>query len=428
MKALYRNILNIYLFLFFFLFFGFFVRFSSKMILVNILNKNGRALQVIADYTWGDWIELFGRTEDDNSDISNEEVKLIYEEMNDLVPDTVGKEETYSLPERFSYRIQDIKADLEKYCNSKYIFYRPLKFINDGWDRLFDWKIVYAREKNAELPLKTGYVWRANTLGDVEEKVKHLIRLNSAALSVGADSLYVQLPSRIDAKKEQVPFGATDNTNETLDLLMEALDEVGIDAFDLRRELWEAGWDAEAGYYMSDSHWTTDSGFQAAEALASYLNDKYHFDFDNKIFLNDNYYIKKYDLNNINLSETVTIFIPKFDTNFVFTDYMRGYERSGEFYTSCMDLSMARDDFQLSVLDVYSVSRIRNTRLGEIRNLKKVNNNKKILFCINSFSWHIVPYIAMDTLDIYTTTSTTIEEQEYLINEIKPDMVITIDY
>lgn len=427
MKIFYKSIVYTYLFLLFILFFGYFIRIFSKIVLVNNLNINGKTLQIVADYTWGDWIELFGRVESDNNNISNEEIKLIYDEMANVVSDTVDEETSNSLLKKINYRIQNIESDIEKYCNSKYIFYKPLKSVSDAWDNLWGWEIVYARNQNDEFPLKTGYVWKANVLGDVEKKVERLVRLNYAAHSVGADNLYVQIPSRIDMEKKQVPFGATDNTNETTDLLLETLGEAGVDTFDLRREFWRMGWDVEDGYYINDSHWNTNSGFKAAGVIASYLNDNYGYDFDNKYFLIDNYSINEYSLNNINLSEKVSIFMPNFDTNFVFDDYMREYERRGEFYNSCMDLSMARTDFRLGILDVYSVSRIRNTRLGEIRNLDKVNNNKKILFSINSFSWHIVPYIAMDVSDVYTTTST-IEEQEYLIKKIEPDMVITIDY
>ncbi len=40
-------------------------------------------------------------------------------------------------------------------------------------------------------------------LGDVEKKAERLVRLNDAAHSVGADSLYIQIPSRIDMEKKQ---------------------------------------------------------------------------------------------------------------------------------------------------------------------------------------------------------------------------------
>ena len=60
-------------------------------------------------------------------------------------------------------------------------------------------------------------------------------------------------------------------------------------------------------------------------------------------------------------------------------------------------MSKADTEEYSTVLTAYSASRIRNSYLFEYQNQKATNNQKRILVCSNSFCWHLVPYLALDT-------------------------------
>lgn len=320
------------------------------------------------------------------------------------------------------------KEKINKYCNEKLYGYSMMSKINRGFDRLMRWSVVYAQTDGAEYDLlTTGYRVHTNALNADGDKITRICEERNFAKEMGIEYLYVQLPGRIDCNNSQVPLGASEHLNSSIDNKLRILQEQRVDIFDLRSEMWNEGWSPDTGYYLTDGHWNTASGFMAAGLLASELNEKYNYQFDNQYFNIAQYNVTSYSLHNESIEETVDVILPKFPTTLHFYDAMRGLEYEGDFSSSCMDLSMAQTDFRLNVLNVYSVSRLRNSHLAKIENIQTTNNhNKTILFCANSMSWHLVPYIALDNANTYFTCDLSFEQIQFIINQIRPDIVITI--
>ena len=132
-------------------------------------------------------------------------------------------------------------------------------------------------------------------------------------------------------------------------------------------------------------------------------------------------------MNNPSIREKVELFLPDFETDMVVMDAYRDELYMGSFEETAFDMSKADTEEYSTVLTAYSASRIRNSYLFEYQNQKATNNQKRILVCSNSFCWHLVPYLALDTDVLDYVYNITPEQMEYYINTLSPDMVLVLD-
>ena len=231
----------------------------------------------------------------------------------------------------------------------------------------------------------------------------------------------------MDEESTQVPWGADAYENDNADQVLKLLGKNSVDVLDLREALQEAGWENNTGFYETDGHWTTRSGFQSAGIIADYLNTQYGFQYDTGYFGETSYTVKSYGLNNPSIREKVELFLPDFETDMVVMDAYRDEFYMGSFEETAFDMSKADTEEYSTVLTAYSASRIRNSYLFEYQNQKATNNRKRILVCSNSFCWHLVPYLALDTDVLDYVYNITPEQMEYYINTLSPDMVLVLD-
>ncbi len=396
----------------------FFARFSAKMVLVNKLHMNSGLLQEVAGYTLGDWLGM--QTIQEENQVSSEYQK--YVDINSQMLQITSDEQETAAAE------ESMKQRLETYCNEKFAFYPSLKTLKQSYDRLIGWDIAYARADGAPYDLENGYTWMASeykpTAGNA--RVAEMTERGRLCERNGVQFLYVQLPNRISVDEKEVPLGVSEHTNDNINAVIDGLKEEQTACYDLRQSMYAKGWNPKDGYYLTDGHWTPESGFAAAGCLAECLNENYRMKFDTGLFDENRYLTETYSLQNLSNHESVSILYPEFETNLRFCDFMRDGEYSGDFEAACIDKSMMDTVFRKRVLDVYSASRIRNTTLGMIENLDEVNNDTEILFYVNSMSWYLVPYLSLDLKRAYFTTGTTPEQMEYLVEQLQPDMVIAI--
>lgn len=397
------------------------IRMFTKLILVNKLHMNSYLLQECADYTLGDWKDMAGETEA-RDPIVNSQYCKVYQQMINLGQGIESGSHDGDLAEN----VLKLKEDIDSYCNQKYILYNPLRIMKTKYDDFIGNHISYARSQNDLVPLSNGYIWSITGKSILNEEANAIISIDNYAKSKGVDYLYIQLPSRISYNQKELPIGAEDYTNSNIDSKLKLMSSQQVNCYDLRKDMIDQGWNGEQGYFLTDSHWTPESGFWATQNIISYLESNYSLDFDEKKYARTQYFDITYELNNKSNSETVTLLYPKFDTQLIFLDYMRNYKIEGSFQESCIDNSMLNSCFRKQVLDIYSASRIRNTQLGEIKNNLNASNQQRILVCANSMSWYIVQYLALDIEDIYFTADTTSEQVQYLIDSIHPDLVLKI--
>lgn len=417
------------------LFLLFFIRLFSKIVLVNKLQCNSIPLQYIADYTLGDWMNVITEKNWSTENNSNEYeyYSNIYSEMMALPSQSATYEdntiEGLSASPHFFKQIQDkvsaAEDDIEKYTNDNYVGAKCIKKIRQYYQKMIINSMVYARNTDAEFDLLNEYTWTAVNPVENESIRERILQIDSYANEKDIDYLMVKIPNRISLSGAEVPIGANEYSNYNVDQEIRALKSHDIDCYDLRQDLYDKGWTPKEGFFLTDPHWTAESGFLSAELMASYLNEYYGHSFDLSMLDQANYEEKIFGLDNYENKEQVAILFPKFTNNMVFRNFEGGYEYVGSFEESVFDQSMLNPAFKKSVLDIYSGCRIRNSKLGMMESEYYIND-KTILFDISSMSWYTVSYLALQTKQTYFTTDATAEQIKYLMDVLHPDIVISI--
>lgn len=97
------------------------------------------------------------------------------------------------------------------------------------------------------------------------------------AETLGCPYLYIQAPAKLCARDQDqmLPLPEMTNANEETDWLLERLAELGVDTLDLRESLHEDGLDHYDCFYVTDHHWTMDTGLWAAGVMAEELGERY---------------------------------------------------------------------------------------------------------------------------------------------------------
>lgn len=407
-------------------------RIITKTVLVDHFHMNSVILQSIADYTLADWMDI-NKEESKNltqkTSTQLETLSGIYHEMPKTLEENIGQNQPECLSDQIYRKVESIESKLNKYCNEKVIGYYLLKRLGRNFDALMNWNVCFAQTANSEYDLKTtGYRYLVKDPEEIYSKIGRIQNEKLYADKHNIEYLYVQIPSRIDQHNEQVPIGVNEQINYFIDQKLDMMKNKDIDILDLRSQMWNKGWNPDTGFYITDGHWTTDSGFRAVGLLMQNLNERYHYNFSEQYMDSDYYQIKQYSLNNASIDEKVNFYLPKFSTKMCFYDAMRCVEYEGAFQDSCFDMDMVETDFRLNVLNAYSVSRLRNSHLAGIKNLNLTGNEGRvILVSSNSMSWFMVPYLALDLPNTYYTCDSSEKQIEYLMDKLEPDIVITIE-
>lgn len=89
--------------------------------------------------------------------------------------------------------------------------------------------------------------------------------------------LYIQAPAKLCAldQEQQLPLPEMTNANQQTDWLLEHLAELGVDTLDLRESLHADGLNHYDCFYVTDHHWTMDTGLWAADVMAAELEERY---------------------------------------------------------------------------------------------------------------------------------------------------------
>ena len=89
--------------------------------------------------------------------------------------------------------------------------------------------------------------------------------------------LYIQAPAKLCAldQEQQLPLPEMTNANQQTDWLLEHLAELGVDTLDLRENLHADGLNHYDCFYVTDHHWTMDTGLWAADVMAAELEERY---------------------------------------------------------------------------------------------------------------------------------------------------------
>ena len=120
---------------------------------------------------------------------------------------------------------------------------------------------------NERVKLKNGHLATVTLEHSDPESIRkaaeNIIRFHKAHTSAGGDFLFVMVPSQISKYEDLLPPGYTDTTNADADAFLALLEQAGVTYLDLREELQKDGISVTDAYYVTDHHWTPQTGFWA---------------------------------------------------------------------------------------------------------------------------------------------------------------------
>lgn len=146
----------------------------------------------------------------------------------------------------------------------------------------------------------------------------------------GIKLLYVNQPVKYtddSVFKEQ--FGIESYSNRNADLLLQRLEDGGVAVLDLRQKMRQEGLDVRDMFYRTDHHWTTPSGWWAAQKIAEALNLYCGYDIDTGLYAPENYDFTTYKScwlgeqgakvgeSYVGLDDYTSV-IPRFSTKYIF--------------------------------------------------------------------------------------------------------------
>lgn len=120
---------------------------------------------------------------------------------------------------------------------------------------------------NERVILKNGHLSRVkpeySDPEDIRQAAENIIRFHNDHSAGGGNFLFVMVPSQISKYEDLLPPGYTDTTNADADAFLSLLEEAGVTCLDLREELQNDGISVTDAYYVTDHHWTPQTGFWA---------------------------------------------------------------------------------------------------------------------------------------------------------------------
>ena len=270
-----------------------------------------------------------------------------------------------------------------------------------------------------------------------------ILDLQAKSESVGANFLYLAVPEK--GYYQSFPSNIDDVSKVNFDDYLNCLKEENVPVLSYVDEFEKLGMQNEEIYYYTDTHWTTNVGFLAAQLACNSLNRRYGIFFDQK----------KLDINNYNQklycdwflgalgkkvgscftwkgADDFNLITPGFPTSLIEEKPFEDSIRVGSFEETILYGERIYEK-EYYHHDPYSGYCGGNHRLQIFKNQLE-NNGKKVLFIRDSFSHVVTPYLALQFKELHVadTRGEDIEMYDEKVNwyeymeEIKPDIVIVL--
>lgn len=252
------------------------------------------------------------------------------------------------------------------------------------------------------------YIIARRDKASADYEVDNMIKLKEYLDERGINLIYINAPVEYtDDQFYENLFGRESYLNRNADLFLQRISDIGIDSVDLRKRAEEDGMDSFEMFYRMDHHWTTRSGFWAAETVAEALNEKCGYQIDLSLYDKENYIFT--DFKEIWLGEEgrkigesyiglddYTLIKPDFDTSYVLTTAKGVQEGSFDI--------MVDESRIYKEADVYHVPSLHYTyfptRLNEVNIHNNLVSEGKMLLLCDSYSNPVLPFLSLGISDI----------------------------
>ncbi len=303
--------------------------------------------------------------------------------------------------------------NLLKEYSSDYLWnYSGIVTLATDLERLTGWNLYTAKDEDEVIVLNNGYLSNPEmkkTDAEIEAMADSIGALSDFSSENDIPLVFVNLGSKICKSDPQLSPIDHDHSNENGDLLLEALNERGIDTLDMRPLLLQSGRDWYSSYYITDHHWTNDTQIWAASEIARLLNEKYGFLLDMDRLSPEAYEKTRYEdcflgstgraLTTAKVSlEDYELILPKYATDYSLRPLGSTQTETGDYERVMFDGEafehyLKTNEFEkLNTKDPYHCCNLMNKNIEIINNI--ADNNIKISLIIDSFSAYLVSYLA----------------------------------
>lgn len=346
------------------------------------------------------------------------------------------REKVLSAEHKVNVYATDLLAGYQSFVNARYRV-----------DDFIGWKQNSSTEDVIEM--ENGYLARPSAKveeQDIEKIADSLSDFGKYLSEQGIPLYYVNCGSKVNPADKQMTEKdvAREYTNENADALLQALRGKKVHTIDMRQYMLADG-EWYDRYYITDHHWTTETGLWCAGIIADELNRSAGFAFDKAYFDIDSYEVTTYPkfwlgsagramrLGEESL-ESYSCILPKFETDLTIDVPTKSVHKKGTYAESLYNMELLEQIKEytgtdwLSKPDAYGTTTRENDALGIIKN-KRVNENsdKKILMIQDSFGWYTATYLACDVGEVHSIYLGEFDGSiRSYVREMEPDAVIVL--
>lgn len=274
-----------------------------------------------------------------------------------------------------------------------------------------------------------------SSLNQIYRNIDNLCKMQE---SKGKHFLYVVPPTQISKYEDLMPDGYTDYYNLFTDKLVEYLQESNIQYIDLREELYMDQISHADAFFMTDHHWTIQTGFWAYGKIMEKLERMGAVsELDHSFIHPDNFEFHKYEqcflgscgkrtgIFYAGLDDFYTI-IPKFNTEISINVSSKNISQTGSYEEICLSkpITLGKDYFSENPYGLWGwgdqpITQWRNSNAPE---------NKKFILIGDSFG-----NIPFSLMSLYISTCDELDMRYYeddfntYYNKFAPDTIILMN-
>lgn len=335
---------------------------------------------------------------------------------------------------RYEGIVESLKNRIDNYTQDFLVGYKAITGTAGRLEALLGWNFASFNEYNGLYRMDDGYWTALLPKLDCTESIASVVSFSEFLAEEGVQLLYVQAPFKVCREDTEVS-GILDYANRNADDLLTGLRAAGVNTLDLREKLHEAGLSHHEAFFITDHHWTGETGLWAAGQIGTHLNDSFGFCVDTDALNPDSFRKEVYEDyflgsqgRKLTLSlvspEDISLLYPEYETDLRFRIPSIGIDLRGDFsVTYNMEAVQGADVYERDPYHAYSY--------GDRALIRYENFNapegKKVLLIHDSFSDVVQSFLALgmrelEAMDVRYFTGSL----ESYVRETKPDLVIVM--
>jgi len=262
---------------------------------------------------------------------------------------------------------------------------------------------------------------------------------NVALEETGVEFLYVQAPYKMDRDATLMPEGKNNSVHQSVDGLMAALDEVGVDRLNLMPYFCETAADVAKNFYKTDHHWTSEAAFKGFGLTAQHIQTQLGDQTDISFYIDEKNWVleqaedaflgrfgRKVGKYVAGL-DCFAYYYPAFDTQMSYMIPEKREYRSGRVEESALRTDLVHNGGEYFESNAYAVYGGANYKVSYHRNAQ-APVNKKVLVIKDSFGRPVETFLStvyqeIDAIDPREFAECSLMEYVY---RTKPDAVVMI--